>query len=78
MFKTASGEEIFVIDGHVHNWDARKANQKNVQLLNAWAERPHKTQRASGLFLAGLTAALIGFFAACGFLTYLFVRWLVG
>jgi hypothetical protein len=55
-----------------------KANQKNVQLLNAWAERPHQTQRASGLFLAGLTAALIGFFAACGFLTYLFVRWLVG
>jgi hypothetical protein len=55
-----------------------KANQKNVQLLNAWAERPHQTQRASRLFLAGLTAALIGFFAACGVLTYLFVRWLVG
>lgn len=30
MFKTASGEEIFIIDGHVHNWDASKANQKNV------------------------------------------------
>ena len=24
MFKTASGEEIFIIDGHVHNWDATK------------------------------------------------------
>ena len=30
MFKTASGEEIFIIDGHVHLWDARKANIKNV------------------------------------------------
>ena len=30
MFKTASGEEIFIIDGHVHNWNATKANQKNV------------------------------------------------
>ena len=30
MFKTASGEEIFIIDGHIHNWDASKANQKNV------------------------------------------------
>lgn len=30
MFKTASGEEIFIIDGHIHNWDGSKANQKNV------------------------------------------------
>ena len=30
MFKTASGEEIFIIDGHIHNWNASKANQKNV------------------------------------------------
>ena len=30
MFKTESGEEIFIIDGHIHNWDATKANQKNV------------------------------------------------
>jgi hypothetical protein len=56
---------------------AWKANQKNVRLLNSWAERPHQTQRSSRLFLALLTAALIGFFAACGFLTYLLVRWLV-
>jgi hypothetical protein len=57
---------------------AWKANQRNVQLLNAWAERPHQTQRASRLFLATLTVALIGFFAACGFLTYLLLRWLLG
>ena len=54
-----------------------KANVKNVQLLNAWAERPHQTQHASRLFLAVLTLALIAFFAACGFLTYLLVRWLI-
>lgn len=30
MFKTASGEEIFVIDGHVHYWDASPENQLNV------------------------------------------------
>ena len=39
MFKTASGEEIFIIDGHVHNWDATKANQKNVhgeQFINCF------------------------------------------
>ncbi len=30
MFKTKDGEEIFIIDGHTHNWDASPANQKNV------------------------------------------------
>lgn len=30
MYVTDTGQEIFVIDGHVHNWDGRKANQKNV------------------------------------------------
>ena len=56
---------------------AWKANQKNVRLLNAWAERPHQTRRASGLFLGALTVALIGFLAACGYLTFLLLRWLV-
>ncbi|HZE61448.1 MAG TPA: DUF4112 domain-containing protein [Burkholderiales bacterium] len=53
---------------------AWKANQKNVRLLNAWAERPHETRRASRLFLAGLTAALLAFFGVCAFLTYLLLR----
>jgi len=57
---------------------AWKANQKNVRLLNAWAERPHQTRRASGLFLAGLTLALVAFLAACAYLTYLLLRSLVG
>ena len=56
---------------------AWKANQKNVRLLNAWAERPHQTRRASGLFLAGLTAALVAFLAACACLTYLLLHWMV-
>jgi hypothetical protein len=57
---------------------AWKANQKNVRLLNAWAERPHQARRASGLFLAALTAALVAFFAGCAWLTYLLFRGLLG
>ncbi|HWA79496.1 MAG TPA: amidohydrolase family protein [Acetobacteraceae bacterium] len=30
MFKTASGEEIFVIDGHTHLWDASNDNHRNI------------------------------------------------
>jgi uncharacterized protein len=30
MYRTAKGEEIFVIDGHTHFWDGSPANQKNV------------------------------------------------
>ena len=30
MYKTASGEEIFVIDGHTHFWDGSPANHKNI------------------------------------------------
>ncbi len=29
MYRTAQGEEIFVVDGHLHFWDASPANQKN-------------------------------------------------
>src|SRR6266481_7933139 len=47
---------------------AWKANQKNVRLLNAWAERPHQTRRSSRLFLVTLAAALIAFFGACAIL----------
>ena len=53
---------------------AWKANQKNVRLLNAWAERPHQTRRTSGLFLAGLGAALLAFLGVCAYLTYLVIR----
>ena len=30
MYKTSTGEEIFVIDGHVHFWDGSPQNQKNI------------------------------------------------
>ena len=30
MYKTKDGEEIFIIDGHVHLWDASPENQRNV------------------------------------------------
>jgi hypothetical protein len=56
---------------------AWKANQKNVRLLNAWAERPHETRRASGLFLGALTLGLLAFFALTGWLTYLMVHALI-
>ena len=29
MYRTADGEEIFVVDGHMHFWDASPGNQKN-------------------------------------------------
>ena len=30
MYRTSSGEEIFVVDGHTHFWDAAPANQRNI------------------------------------------------
>jgi uncharacterized protein len=30
MYRTQSGEEIFIIDGHTHFWDGSPANQKNI------------------------------------------------
>ena len=57
---------------------AWKANIKNVRLLNAWAERPRETRRASGWFLAALIAALAAFIALCAALTYVLIAWLVG
>ena len=29
MYRTAAGEEVLVIDGHVHLWDARQENRRN-------------------------------------------------
>ena len=30
MYKTSDGEEVFIIDGHVHLWDGSRENQLNV------------------------------------------------
>lgn len=57
---------------------AWKANIRNVRLLDAWAERPHATGRASRLFLALLTLALVGLAALSGWLLYLLFAALFG
>jgi len=49
---------------------AWKANLRNVRLLNAWLDRPHRAQRSSLLFLAGLVAALVAFVVVVGLLVY--------
>lgn len=55
-----------------------KANQKNVRLLTAWAERPHRTERSSRAFVVLLVLGLAAFLGACGFLAYLLIRALLG
>ena len=57
---------------------AWKANLKNVRLLDAWAERPHATRRASRWFLVLLTLVLLAFAAASGWLLYLLLAALFG
>lgn len=57
---------------------AWKANQRNVRLLDAWADRPRETARASRAFVVLLAASLVAFVAACGYLGYLALLWLLG
>jgi hypothetical protein len=42
-----------------------KANQKNVRLLNAWLDHPHRAERGTRWFLAALGVAVAGFAAVC-------------
>lgn len=44
---------------------AWKANQKNVRLLEAWLDHPHKAERASRIFMAALALAAAAFAALC-------------
>jgi len=37
MYRTSDGEEIFIVDGHVHFWDGSPANQKN-RYAEGWVE----------------------------------------
>jgi len=37
MYRTADGESIFVVDGHVHFWDGSPGNQKN-RYAEGWVE----------------------------------------
>lgn len=55
---------------------AFKANMRNVRLLEAWIERPRKTERTSRLFAVGLGLSLAALLVLLGGLSYLFIRWL--
>jgi hypothetical protein len=60
----------FVGDAFDAGW---KANQKNVRLLSAWLDHPHRAERSSWTFLAMLGLALAGFVGLCfGLLYWLF------
>ena len=51
-----------------------KCNQKNVRLLNAWLDHPHRAQRGNRVFVAALVLALGGFIALCFWLVSLLFR----
>lgn len=57
---------------------AWKANQRNVRLLDAWLDRPGKTERTSRLFGASLVLALAAFLALLTIGGFFLVRWLIG
>ena len=42
-----------------------KCNQKNVRLLGAWLDNPHRAQRGNRAFVALLVLALAAFVALC-------------
>jgi len=37
MYRTADGEQIFIVDGHIHFWDGSPGNQKN-RYAEGWVE----------------------------------------
>jgi hypothetical protein len=51
-----------------------KANQKNVRLLNAWLDHPHRAERGNRIFVAVLGLALAGFVGLCFWLVFLLFR----
>ena len=53
---------------------AWKANQRNVRLLNAWLDHPHRAERGNRIFLAALALALAGFVAVCFAIVYVLLR----
>ncbi|MBV9355949.1 MAG: amidohydrolase [Chloroflexi bacterium] len=36
MYRTADGQEIFVVDGHVHYWDGSRENWRNPKYAEGW------------------------------------------
>ncbi|MGM0654788.1 MAG: DUF4112 domain-containing protein [Thermodesulfobacteriota bacterium] len=51
-----------------------KANQRNVQLLNRYLDRPRETVVASRLFVWGLVAVLVGLVFSVGLLGFVLLR----
>jgi hypothetical protein len=48
-----------------------KANQKNVRLLSAWLDHPHRAERGNRVFVGVLALALAAFIGLCFWLVYL-------
>ena len=42
-----------------------KANQRNVRLLDAWLDHPHRAERGNRIFVVLLVLALVGFAGLC-------------
>ena len=53
---------------------AFKANQRNVQLLDAWLDEPKRTERATRAFTAALICALVGLLVLLGAGGYFLAR----
>jgi len=56
---------------------AFKANQRNVRLLEAWLDRPGKTERSTRAFGALLLLACVGFLALLGAGSYFLIRLII-
>ena len=54
-----------------------KANQRNLQLLNSYLDRPRETVVASRLFVWGLVAVLVGLVFSVGLLGFVLLRILI-
>ena len=57
---------------------AFKANQRNVQLLDAWLDAPRRTERSTRAFAALLICALVLFLVLLGAGAYLLARAILG
>jgi hypothetical protein len=55
---------------------AWKANQRNVRLLDAWIEKPHKAERSSRWFGVLLVLGVALFLALLGVAAFLLLRWI--
>jgi hypothetical protein len=57
---------------------AWKANQRNVRLLNAWLDKPARTERSSRRFGVSLVVVIAVFLTLLAVGTFLLLRWIIG